>query len=260
MGKHRAWLAVVLGACGPGAKATEPPANEAKLCVDPAAPGGAEIPLGYEDPPGMVDDALAEAVQPALEDGWAIMGATTAGAVTYALLYADGCAGGGCDPDPRVVRIADGKITHTVEPPAKETIVPGGDYPFVIDWMLVRGGAVWLGYNIHREPDTPEAWMTRGHVAVFGLEDLALRWTTVISSWPAEDTGESCGSSVFEVDADCDGDLDLVQQESCIAAHCVPPDEPEADWVAPQGCPEAPTESNVVHAQGADHVYTRKGG
>jgi hypothetical protein len=95
-----------------------------------------------------------------------------------------------------VVRVADGKIDARTALPRGDEIRSGTDYPFVVDWLSLEDGdgdgtkEVWVSYQI----------MSNHHVAVFALPELGLRFAAPYGR----------DATLDLVDADCDGDRDLV--------------------------------------------------
>ena len=139
------------------------------------------------------------------------------------------------------MRIDGGAVTHSVPVPAADTIPQQGDYPFMIEWMLMSGDAVWMSYNIVGEPEAAVGSTTRSHLAVFGPDDLALRFAIPTTTSPETSSLESCTSELAAVDADCDGDMDLVQAETCVFDG-------------------EPSTSHTVYEQGANQMFTERKG
>jgi hypothetical protein len=185
------------------------------------------------------------------------MAAVETGGALYAVVITEDCFTGACEPE--IVKIVDGKVAETTGLPGADTIPAQSDYPFLVEWMIAQDvdgdGAdeLWLSYNIVGEPEPAIGSTTRSHVAVLAPGDLAIRFHLVHGEYPETGSLETCVSTLTAVDADCDGDVDLVEAQTCENGECSSDDE-YAD--KPEWCDEAgPTPAYTVHDGGAGGVY-----
>ncbi len=258
MGKNAIFASVLLCACGPkgGGGTAEPPKPEAKeLCVDPASPGGTSaLPNLDEGEPTWQASGDEELGAP-LDDGWHLMSRITTEQITYGVIVAE------AGYDPHVVRVEGGAITANVPLPEGDTIPSGGDYPFFVTWVgAADDGSVWVLYNIVGEPEAAVGSTTKDYLTILAPGDLAVQLHATVGAYPEAGVLETCTSDVVSVDADCDGDLDLIQHETCLAGECKKPDWESDSWVAPDYCPpeDAPPVSHTVYDRGADGTYTQR--
>jgi hypothetical protein len=218
-------IVLVVAACGGGKKGSDAP-TPAKLCIDPAAPGGTSLSLTREDHPGLVVDGDDKGVGKLIEPDRVVhaVAEEAPGGPALAITAGAGCGAQPCNP--QVVRVAGGTVAARAPLPHGDDIAAGGDYPFVVEWLSIEDGdndgtpELWMSYQIVAPPEPAVGSTTAEHVAVFSLPDLTLRFTAQYASHPEASVLERCDGTLDLVDADCDSDRDLVLGQTCASAYC----------------------------------------
>jgi hypothetical protein len=195
----RARIILALGALT-GCGGSQAPVSQAHAgpgwCIDPEQPGGTEISLAREgslgvlETPEPVDDERVRLA--ALEDSGDEI-EVTVGA---------GCGARPCAPKVLRTSIDGGQVLATTVFPGTEEL--HGARPFSVDWISIDDDNglrdIWVSYTI------VDAGKPSHRIAVFSLLDLGLRFTAAYGA---------CDSSLHQVDADCDGNPDLVLDDDC---------------------------------------------
>lgn len=76
---------------------------------------------------------------------------------------------------------------------------------------------LWISYDIGDAASTPSS----RHVAAFSLPELALQWHQVVSTTSPVGAEMGCDGALYPVDADCDGDGDIVLIKRCGPMRCL---------------------------------------
>lgn len=254
MGIPRALIASsLLFACGPGSKSADGPSNAAKeLCVEPASPGGAPALPDLESlEPTWQAGGDAELGAP-LDAGWHLMAKHDA----YGVIVDSNCPVRTCNPT--LVKVADGAIAMKQPLPAGDTIAQeNADYPFFVTWLGELDGAIAVYYNIVGEQSVELGSTTHDHLALFAPDDLAIQLHATLGAYPEDASRDLCVSELVSVDADCDGDGDLVQHETCNPGECTPPPDDDGTWERAETCPASdPVPTHTVYVRGADGKFT----
>jgi hypothetical protein len=242
----------LLASCGGKSTGTAGGGGEAKLCVDPATMPGTPMP------PAQPEDASVQSEDPVFDT---VVGER----MKMASLVQDGVRAAviasRCDPapcEPRVVFVGDdGQVAAQAMLPHGSEIWQGGDYPFVVTAFQLEGSgadaAVWISYQVIGEPEAAVGSTMRDHLAVYRASDAALLASIVMGVTPEADSLEACVTTLHAVDADCDGDDDLLALEQCQLALCVNLSEEEP---APPECDGTMASKHTVHRRGTDGVYS----
>ncbi|MBK9032283.1 MAG: hypothetical protein IPL61_13385 [Myxococcales bacterium] len=244
----------VLIACGGAPARTAPPAAR-PLCVDPAAPGGIAFDAAAGDDAGEPGDEPAAAALPA---DWVVLAAAPDDAGGRLLVGVEGDCGQTSDADrcnPTLFAVPAG-ATPTVRARAElqfdVELAAIGDLPVRVVGLAVddRDGDgardVWVTYELMGPPQPAVGSTTTTWVASFAVETLAPHLTAQVGAQPEAEVLDLCTSTLHAVDADCDGDLDVVQVETCQPQLCAG-DEPD-----PETCAAGPTTRSIVHVRQAD--------
>lgn len=150
------------------------------------------------------------------------------------------------------VMIADaGGASRVSRPlPGVGSVPPGGRLDFVVAQADINSSGVadlWLGYRTGGGAEP-----TIQHVAALSLPALDVQWHGAVSTSGAGDKAEGCEGTLHGVDADCDGDGDLVLTQRCGSMACLGDDSP--------GCEGALTTRVHIHLwDPARGVYTPHG-
>ena len=87
---------------------------------------------------------------------------------------------------------------------------------------------LWLGYEVGAPASEP----TQQHMAALSLPSARVQWHQMVGRGAPKATDEGCDGAVYPVDADCDGDGDLVLIRRCGPMRCLNDDGDSCDGLA----------------------------
>ncbi len=227
-------------ACGgPGAQPTKPVGGPAPaLCVDLATATGESLSPNQEADANLVlpDDAADVGAQAG--PGWLALasadGSGTGPTVTYVVAVTEACTmGGSGECEAKAVRLEGGKVTAEAVVAVSDNHPGLADGPVSVDWLAVQDGdhdgapELWLAYQVAGVPEPAVGSTSVAHFAAFDPATLAPRLDLEVGAYPEADSLDMCESELTLVDADCDGDTDVVQAQTCRPALCT--DDPAGD-------------------------------
>jgi hypothetical protein len=196
-------------------------AGLAGLCIDPRniqiEPLDLEA-LDDELPPVPPGSALAELLDGLTEHGSPVALAGGERVVPFVRCSDTACEAGVMTVD------AGGKERSVTHLPGLDRTLPAGTR---LELVTARADVnsdgepdLWVGYRM----GDPESSPSTQHMAAFALPAVELQWHGVISqSSPAADE-PGCEGVLYPVDADCDGDGDLVLAQRCGPMRCLSDD------------------------------------
>jgi hypothetical protein len=197
------------------------PAGSASLCIDAKniqiEPLDLEA-LDDELPPVSPGSALADLLDSLAEHGSSLPLAGGERVVPFVR-----CTGAACEAGVMTVDASGKERGVTLLPGLDKTLPAGTRLELVTARADVNSDGkpdLWVGY---RNGD-PETSPSTQHMAAFSLPAVALQWHGVISQSPSLAEEEGCDGVLYPVDADCDGDGDLVLVQRCGPARCLSDD------------------------------------
>lgn len=247
---HRlVWIGLALWGCGGGTPAAKGPANASALCVDPATAGGVDL-LAAEAAAG---DPEVDEIYERSEDPWIAKQESAQGGGFVGRIDAS------CERDEEMpcgaelVRFDGATVAARVALPAAAAAPAMGLAPNEIHavWEDAER-VVWVRYRVLGAPEAAVGATWFEHLAGYDAASLALRGDLEVGRFPASQSLDTCTSTLAPLDADCDGDPDLVQTMTCRPLDC---DDDAQELPELPGCAN-PTVTHSVHLRGPDGTFT----
>ncbi|MCG8420141.1 MAG: hypothetical protein MJE77_19600 [Proteobacteria bacterium] len=192
-------------------------ASPAKLCVDLSDLASEPLDLEAlqdEMPSVDISGVLGDALQNMTAHGTPVP--LDGGNVVVPLSH---CKGDSCELGIAIFDQSGAQRALTILP-GLDAVTPNTELDFVTALADVNSdGSVdlWVGYQ-HRSSATMSSTY---HVTALSLPDRSFQWYGVIRRTAATKEEQGCDGAIYPVDADCDGDGDIVQIERCGPMRCL---------------------------------------